>query len=116
MVQPDAAARRERAGRREAKVRLRAGLGLLLCMGSGAAGLPAFQAEGWNALFAPKGTPESILAKLNQALRAAVAGETLQKRLADLAALPAAGEEFTPGYVRALVPREVEKYRVLLGK
>ncbi len=80
------------------------------------AGAPEFQAEGWNALFAPKGTPEPVLAKLNDALRKAVASETLQKRLADLAALPAKGEEFTPDYVRALVPKEVEKYRVLLGK
>ena len=80
------------------------------------AGAPAFQAEGWNALFAPKGAPEPVIARLNAALREAVAGETMRKRLADLAALPAAGEEFSPDYVRALVPREVEKYRVLLGK
>ena len=37
-------------------------------------------------------------------------------RLHELAALPAKGEELTPDYVRALVPKEVEKYRVLLGK
>ena len=80
------------------------------------AGVPDFQAEGWNALFAPKGTPEPVTARLNAALRAAVASDALQKRLADLAALPAKGEEFSPDYVHALVPKEVEKYRVLLGK
>ena len=53
------------------------------------AGMPDFQASAWNALFAPKGTPEPVIAKLNEALRAAVAGETLQKRLAELAALQA---------------------------
>jgi tripartite-type tricarboxylate transporter receptor subunit TctC len=80
------------------------------------AGVPAFQAEGWNALFAPKGTPEPVIARLNTALREAVGSDALQKRFADLATLPASGEEFTPAYVAALVPREVEKYRVLLGK
>jgi tripartite-type tricarboxylate transporter receptor subunit TctC len=80
------------------------------------AGVPAFQAEGWNALFAPKGTPEPIIARLNEALRKAVASETMQQRLADLSSLPASGEELTPDYVRQLVPKEVEKYRVLLGK
>jgi tripartite-type tricarboxylate transporter receptor subunit TctC len=80
------------------------------------AGVPAFQAEGWNALFAPKGTPEPIISRLNEALRKAVASETMQQRLADLSSLPASGEELTPDYVRQLVPKEVEKYRVLLGK
>jgi hypothetical protein len=40
----------------------------------------------------------------------------MKQRLADLSSLPASGEELTPDYVRQLVPREVEKYRVLLGK
>lgn len=80
------------------------------------AGVPAFQAEGWNALFLPAGAPEPIIAKLNEALRKAVASDTVQARLADLSALPATGEELSPDYVRQFVPKEVEKYRVLLGK
>lgn len=80
------------------------------------AGVPAFQAEGWNALFLPAGAPEPVIAKLNEALRKAVASDTVQSRLAELPALPASGEELTADYVRQLVPKEVEKYRVLLGK
>ncbi|HEV2573990.1 MAG TPA: tripartite tricarboxylate transporter substrate-binding protein [Beijerinckiaceae bacterium] len=80
------------------------------------AGVPAFQAEGWNALFLPAGAPEPVIAKLNEALRKAVASDTVQSRLAELSALPASGEELTADYVRQLVPKEVEKYRVLLGK
>jgi len=80
------------------------------------AGVPAFQAEGWNALFLPAGAPEPIIAKLNEALRKAVASDTVQSRLAELSALPASGEELSAEYVRQLVPKEVEKYRVLLGK
>lgn len=81
---------------------------------SAEAGLPQFQMQGWNALFAPKGTPDAIIAKLNNALRAAVASEAFQKRMDELGALPASGEELAPDYVRKLVPGEIEKFRGLL--
>ncbi len=66
------------------------------------AGLPAFQMQGWNALFAPRGTPDAIIAKLNAALRAAVASEAFQKRMDELGALPASGDELTPEYIQKL--------------
>ncbi|MEY9286769.1 tripartite-type tricarboxylate transporter receptor subunit TctC [Bradyrhizobium yuanmingense] len=37
---------------------------------SAEAGLPEFEAQGWNGLFAPKGTPQAVIAKLNAARRA----------------------------------------------
>ncbi len=80
------------------------------------AGIPGFQAEGWNAFFAPKGTPEAQINVLNAALRKAVASDNLRKRFADLAVLPASGDEFQPSWVQDFVPREVEKYRKLLVK
>ena len=83
---------------------------------SAEAGLPEFQQQGWNGLFAPKGTPQPVIEKLNQALRAAVASEALQKRMDDLGALPATGEELTPEYVAKLVPVEIERYRKLLAQ
>src|SRR6185437_6663171 len=48
------------------------------------AGLPEFEAQGWNGLFAPKGTPPEIVTKLNAAARAAVESESVKKRFADL--------------------------------
>lgn len=78
------------------------------------AGIPAFQGEGWNAIFVPRDTPAPIVARLNQALRKASEDPTYRKRLADLSAVVAAGEEFEPSYVDALIPREIEKYRILL--
>ena len=45
-------------------------------------GLPAFQATGWNALFAPKGTPKEIVDRLNAALRQALSSPEVLKRLA----------------------------------
>ena len=82
---------------------------------SAEAGLPEFQQQGWNGLFAPKGTPEAAIAKLNAALRTAVASEALQKKMEELGAVPASGDELTPQYVARLVPTEIEKFRKLLA-
>ena len=79
------------------------------------AGLLEFQQQGWNGLFAPKETPAPIIARLNAALRAAVASESLQKRMDDLGSIPAAGDELSPTYVGELIPHEIEKFRKLLG-
>jgi tripartite-type tricarboxylate transporter receptor subunit TctC len=82
---------------------------------SSEAGLPEFQQQGWNVLFAPKGTPQPVLDKLNAALRKAVASDALQKRMDDLGSVPASEEELAPSYVARMVPAEIEKYRKLLG-
>lgn len=79
------------------------------------AGLPGFANEGWNALFAPAGTPDAVIDVLNAALRKAVASDKVSKRLIELASFPAAGEEFDPAYVKGFVETEVKKYRELLA-
>src|SRR3712207_4043716 len=73
-------------------------------------GLPQFQATGWNALFAPKGTPKEIVTKLNAAAKAALKDETTRKRLLDLGAeLPdEAGQ--TPEALGQLVSSEIDKW------
>jgi tripartite-type tricarboxylate transporter receptor subunit TctC len=48
------------------------------------AGLPEFEAQAWNALFAPKGTPQSVLDKLTDALDKALDDEQTRKRLLEL--------------------------------
>jgi tripartite-type tricarboxylate transporter receptor subunit TctC len=48
------------------------------------AGLPDFKLTVWYGLSAPKGTPAPIVAKLNQALSAAMDDPTVVKRFADL--------------------------------
>jgi tripartite-type tricarboxylate transporter receptor subunit TctC len=81
---------------------------------AGDAGLPEFQAQGWNALFAPKGTPEAVILRLNAALRTALAGELIRKRFDELSSVIPAGDELAPAHVDRLIPGEIEKYRVLL--
>jgi tripartite-type tricarboxylate transporter receptor subunit TctC len=79
-------------------------------------GLPEFQATGWNALFAPKGTPKEVLDRLNGAARAALKDEATRKRLLDLGAeLPDdAGQ--TPDALRELVRTEIDKWVPVIKK
>ena len=73
-------------------------------------GLPEFQATGWNAIFAPKGTPKPIVQRLNTASKAALADEGVRKRLLELGAeLPdEAGQ--TPEALAELVRTEIDKW------
>lgn len=73
-------------------------------------GLPQFQATGWNAMFAPKGTPKEIVDKLNAAARAALKDEPTRKRFLELGAeLPdEAGQ--TPAALGELVRSEIDKW------
>jgi tripartite-type tricarboxylate transporter receptor subunit TctC len=81
---------------------------------SAEAGLPEFEAQGWNGLFAPKGTPPEIAAKLNAAARTAVESEGVKKRFHDLSSVAPDANELTPEVLQQLVMRDVEKYRKLL--
>lgn len=73
-------------------------------------GLAQFQATGWNALFAPKGTPREIIERLNKAASAAVDDARTKSRLLDLGAdIPdVAGR--TPEVLSALVSSEIDKW------
>jgi tripartite-type tricarboxylate transporter receptor subunit TctC len=63
---------------------------------SAEAGLPEFSMQGWNAFFAPKGTPAPVVAKLNEALQKALNGDVVQKRLEELSASTPPLNERTP--------------------
>ncbi|MGL4324779.1 MAG: tripartite tricarboxylate transporter substrate-binding protein [Beijerinckiaceae bacterium] len=79
------------------------------------AGLPDFQAQGWNAFFAPKGTSDAVIQKLNAALKTALGNEALRKRFDELSSIPPADDESSPDYVKNLVPAEIAKYKKLLS-
>ena len=82
---------------------------------SAEAGLPEFEAQGWNGLFAPKGTPPAVIAKLNAAARTAVETDAVKKRFADLSTVAPDDNEHTPELLQQLVTRDVEKYRKMLA-
>uniref|UniRef100_Q07PP2 Uncharacterized protein UPF0065 n=1 Tax=Rhodopseudomonas palustris (strain BisA53) TaxID=316055 RepID=Q07PP2_RHOP5 len=78
------------------------------------AGLPAFQAQAWNAIFAPKGTPASIIATLNAAAAKALDDEGVRKRLLDLGSVIPTPAERTPEALARLVADEIAKWTPVL--
>src|ERR1700754_4075913 len=77
---------------------------------SNEAGLPEFEAQAWNALFAPKATPQPIVDKLSDALDQALDDETTRKRLLKLGSVlpdkPQRGQQ----PLAALVKSEIERW------
>ncbi|QIP02112.1 tripartite tricarboxylate transporter substrate binding protein BugD [Bradyrhizobium symbiodeficiens] len=78
------------------------------------AGLPKFQAQAWNAMFAPKGTSPAILASLNAAASKALDDETVKKRLLELGSVIPSPAERTPEALAALVKNEIAKWTPVL--
>jgi tripartite-type tricarboxylate transporter receptor subunit TctC len=78
------------------------------------AGLPAFQAQAWNAIFAPKGTPAPVIATLNAAAAKALDDEGVRKRLLDLGSVIPGTAERTPEALASLVKNEIAKWTPVL--
>jgi tripartite-type tricarboxylate transporter receptor subunit TctC len=74
------------------------------------AGLPGFYFSFWHALWAPKGTPPEIIAKLNGALRAALAEPATRKKLIDLAQEIFPPDQQTPQALAAFQQSEIDKW------
>jgi len=77
-------------------------------------GLPEYQVSAWNAIFAPKGTPPAIIARLNDALLKALADEGTKKRLLDLGADLSDLASRSPEGLQKLVEREVARWSKVL--
>ncbi len=74
------------------------------------AGLPEFQAQAWNALFAPKGTPQPILDKLTDALDKALDDEQTRKRLLELGSVLPDKTGRGQQALAALVKSEIDRW------
>ena len=64
----------------------------------------------WTGIWAPKGTSQEIILKLNAAVRASLADPTLRKRLADLGQEIAPLDQQTPEALGAFHKAEIEKW------
>jgi tripartite-type tricarboxylate transporter receptor subunit TctC len=74
------------------------------------AGLPGIHMSGWFALFAPKGTPNTVIGKLNAAVVEALADPNVRARLATLGQEIFPREQQTPEALAAYHKAEIEKW------
>lgn len=74
------------------------------------AGLPGFYMTVWHGLWVAKGTPAPVVAKLNAAVREALADPAVQKRLADLGQEIPPADQQTPEALRIHHRAEIEKW------
>jgi tripartite-type tricarboxylate transporter receptor subunit TctC len=75
------------------------------------AGLPGFDVSTWFGVFAPAGTAAPIVARLNNAMTAALRSAEMRERLARMGAEPAPG---TPEQFAELLRRELAKYQQIV--
>jgi tripartite-type tricarboxylate transporter receptor subunit TctC len=74
------------------------------------AGLPGFYMSIWHALWAPKGTPKEVVARLNGAAREALADPAISKRLQDIGQEIPPAEQQSPEALRAHHKAEIDKW------
>jgi tripartite-type tricarboxylate transporter receptor subunit TctC len=74
------------------------------------AGLPNVEVEAWNAIFAPKGTPDAVTKKLSEQIQAALQSPAIRDRLQSLGAVIPTGDAAGPEALRRHVAAEVRKW------
>jgi tripartite-type tricarboxylate transporter receptor subunit TctC len=74
------------------------------------AGLPGYHIWLWSGLWAPKGTPKDVVARLNGALREALADQGVLKRFGDLGLEASAADQRTPEALRKHQKAEADKW------
>ena len=74
------------------------------------AGLPGYQASLWYGLWAPKGTPKDVIAKLNATMLDVLDDATVKKRFAELALDTPPRAQQTPEALRAYQKSEADKW------
>ncbi|WP_019996002.1 Bug family tripartite tricarboxylate transporter substrate binding protein [Aureimonas ureilytica] len=75
------------------------------------AGVPGYETNTWNALFAPAGTPPEVVAKLNEAANAALKDETVAKRLVEVGATEVGG---SPEKLAEHVKTEIARWKPVI--
>lgn len=74
------------------------------------AGMPGLYVNIWYGLWAPKGTPQGVIGKLNRAAEAAMADPAVQKRFTDLSLDVPPPDQQSPQALHALQKAEIEKW------
>ena len=79
-------------------------------------GLKGFEVKVWHGMYAPKGTPQPVIEKLNAALRFAMQDPEVKKRLADLSSDIVPMDKITPAGLRTHLEAEIGKWGPVIRK
>jgi tripartite-type tricarboxylate transporter receptor subunit TctC len=79
-----------------------------------AAGLPGFYMTVWHGLWAPKGTPADVIAKLNAAIVDALADSSVRARLTELGQEIPALDQQSPNALGLFQKAEIEKWAPII--
>ena len=74
------------------------------------AGVPGVYTEPWQGMWAPKGTPKDVIAKLNGAVVSALSDPTIRKKFADQSYELTPREQLTPEYLAQFHKAEMDKW------
>ncbi|WP_311223030.1 MULTISPECIES: tripartite tricarboxylate transporter substrate-binding protein [unclassified Acidovorax] len=78
------------------------------------AGVPNFEVTIWHGLYAPKGTPAPVLAKLNEAVKAALKDAEFIKKQEGLGAVVTTDKRTEPAEHKKFVQAEIEKWGTVI--
>jgi tripartite-type tricarboxylate transporter receptor subunit TctC len=78
------------------------------------AGLPGFYGSLWQGLWAPKGTPQPVIAKLSAAVMQALADPAIKQHLADVGQIVVPVDQQSPAALGAYQKAEAEKWWPLI--
>jgi tripartite-type tricarboxylate transporter receptor subunit TctC len=78
------------------------------------AGLDGIQIGIWHGLYAPAGTPPEVVAKLSEALKAALADENVVQRFAELGTAPVPPEAAAPEALQEKLLSEIDRWKPVI--
>ena len=79
-------------------------------------GLKGFEIEAWHGLYAPKGTPSAVIAKLNKALQAALTDPHVKARLEETNIEVVPLSKATPASLKQHLESEINKWGPIIHK
>ena len=77
-------------------------------------GMPGLYVLSWHGLWAPKGTPQEVIERLNAAATAALTDPAVMKRLSDIGQDPFPREQLTVSEAKKYLAEETAKWAPIL--